>query len=210
MPFARLHFLPEAAGFDVVVAHELDVVDFDLRAFADLERDDAETRAAIAFEAVVDLGLVVARLLVKFVEFLRVFLHLALVERTVLRALDFLLQPAGLVLLVAFVTDRQHAVLRRDLEHEVDRIADVLALDLDEFEQTRAVKRPDVAVDDCFVQVRAFTQSDVRAHDLLADIGHTDKLDRDRANLRGRPLRRRLRLLLRKQPGEPGDKHENE
>ena len=75
---------------------------------------------AVAVDRVGDGDLVVALLLVVLLELLGVLLHLALVEGGVGRGLDLLLEAAGLDLLVALVVDREHAVLRGHLDHQVE------------------------------------------------------------------------------------------
>jgi len=107
------------------------------------------------------------------------------------------LQPVGLDRLVSLEPDRLDAEFGSDLEHQVDGVVrQFLALGLDELEKAGAIKRPDVPVDDRLVIIGAGPHLDVGPHDLLADIGNADELDRHRANLPGRSDFRGRRLRL--------------
>ena len=182
-PLLRVHLLPELLRLDVGVADEPDLLDLHLPALPDLEGDRAEARRPVARDRVADRDLVEALLLVELLELLGVVLDLALVERGVGRGLDLLLEAAGLDQLVALVLDREHPVLRRHLEHEVERArVDGLALDLDELEEARLVEGPDVPIEHRLVEVAALADLDVGAHELLVDIGRPDELHRYRAD----------------------------
>jgi hypothetical protein len=186
MPLLRLHLLAELAGLHVVVADEVDAADLHPGVLADLERDRAETGAAVAVDAVFDQRAVEAVLLVILLDLVGVLLDLALVEGAVGDGFDLLGEAAVLDLPVALEAHVEDAEFRGDLDDQVDDVAGGdLALHLDEFKEAGAVEGADVAVDDGLVEVAAVAQRHVGAHDLLADVGGADEFDRDGADFLG-------------------------
>jgi hypothetical protein len=166
------------------VAHELDIGDLDLVAFANLERHRAEAANAIAINRVADGHLVVTGLLVIFAELLRILLDLPLVESLVGLNLRLLLETARLHLLVALEPHAEDAKLRRDLDDDVESVRpDFLGFELHEFEKAGAVERADVAIQHEFIELAPIANLHVRAHHLLVHVGRADELDRNRADL---------------------------
>ena len=131
-PLLGLHLTLEGRGLDVLVADKLNIGDFDLLAFLDLENDRAETAHPVLVDRVRHGNLIVAGFLVVLDQFARVVLHLALIEREIRAGLGLLLKAAALDLHIALELHRQHAVLRRDFHDEVQGIPlDHFLLELD-------------------------------------------------------------------------------
>ena len=140
-PPLGIHLLAEVAGLDVIVPDKADIHDPHPFSLADLEGHDAVPGGSIPFDAVGDLDLIVAFLLIEFVQLLGIDLDRVLVQRDVGLDADLLLEPGTLISFVALEPDRLHAELRGDLEHEVHPfVREPLALDFDELEQACAVE----------------------------------------------------------------------
>ena len=200
-PFLGFHRPAQFAGGHRLVADELDVGDFDLLAFLDLEDDGAEAAHAVALHGVVDRDLVVAGLLVILPELLGVLLDLALVEGLVRLHLHLFLEAGGFHLHVALKTDGKHAELGGHLDDQVEGLGvDLLLLDLDEFEEAGAVEGADIAVEDHLIKLAPLPDLHVGAHHLLVDVGGADELDRERSDLEGG----RLQLALRRRGRQLG------
>ena len=133
----------------------------------------------------------------------RVVLYLAFIEGEIGPSFGLLFEAVALDLLVALELDRQDAILRRDLDHEIQgvRLTGFL-FELDQLKKTRAVERAQIAVEHIGVELAPLPDLHVRAHDLLINVGRSHKLDRNRAGLEdwGRLLRL-FRLILARSLG---------
>ncbi len=176
--------LPDAVFVDerAVVLHA-QRCDARRRPLADVEDDAAETGGAVALDAVLDHGLVVAGFLVKLADLLGVLLHLTLVEREVFLGLGLLRQTLVADLRVALELDLADTELRRDLDNQIDPARDQrAALELDELELAGAVERADVAIDERVLEPGALLQLHVGADEVGGDVGRAVETDRDLAD----------------------------
>ena len=120
------------------------------------------------------------------------------IEREIGPGFGLLFKAVALDLLVALELDRQDAILRSDLDHEIQgvRLTGFL-FELDQLKKTRAVERAQIAVEHVGVELAPLPDLHVGAHDLLVNVGRADKLDRDRPGLKdGCSLLRLLRWRL--------------
>ena len=197
-PFLRLHLTFQLIRFYPRIPDEADIGDLHLGTFFYFEDDRAESTHPIPLNGVSDGDLIVTRLLVILDQLARVVLYLAFIEREIGPGFSLLFKAVALDLLVALELDREDAILRRDLDHEIQgvRLTGFL-FELDQLKKTRAVERAQIAVEHIGVELAPLPDLHVRAHDLLINVGRSHKLDRNRAGLedRGRLLRL-FRLIL--------------